>query len=236
MNQLSKVALLLAITIQCGSSQSHTSMTSAKECRTHCIGKGYEFCGKKDHTGGFCCYGKEGCPEEFADMAPLCSNQMSEELEDFACPVDDKCGPSKQLEAKSMNYSLNVGSTELQNGETCMYMITAEDAKRGELIQISEFYLNNVDLTFFYGASELENSKEKIKVKADSQLPSSYDFDSMHPVFIVAEFKSEEEETGFSISYLRTNIIDEIDVLKSRQSVETQDEESIGEKAEALIE
>jgi len=46
-------------------------------------------------------------------------------------------------------------------------MITSEDPKRGELIQISDLYLNDVDLTFFYGASELENAKEKIKVKAD---------------------------------------------------------------------
>jgi len=91
-------------------------------------------------------------------------------------------------------------------------------------------------LTFFYGASELENSTEKIKVKSSSQQAKTYDFDSTHPVFIVAEFKSEEEETGFSISYLRTQIIDEIDVLKSRKSVEVQDEESIGEKADALIE
>lgn len=112
-------------------------------------------------------------------------------------------------------------------------MITSEDSRHGELIQISDLYLNNVDLTFFYGPDALENTSKKIKLKSDGISSSSYDFENDYPVFIVAEFKSDDEETGFSLSYLRTTILHETDELTKSVDVET--EESVSEKADALL-
>lgn len=79
---------------------------------------------------------------------------MSQELQDFACPIDEKCGTDKSLTARTQAQNMQI-STAMSIGETtdsCTYMITAGDSSGGELIQISEVLLRNVELTIYYGA------------------------------------------------------------------------------------
>ena len=46
----------------------------------------------------------------------------------------------------------------MQSGESCTYMISVEESRHGELIQISDILEDNVSIEVFYGALTLENT------------------------------------------------------------------------------
>ena len=114
-------------------------------------------------------------------------------------------------------------------------MITSDDSRHGNYIQISDIYINNVELTFFYGASSFANSGEKIRVRTDRASANTYDFENDHPVFVVAEFKSDAEETGFSLSFLKMSVLHEVDVEQSDSLEIESEEETVSDRADSAF-
>ena len=76
-----------------------TKVTNSNWCRHNCIDKGLDFCASSDMKSGYCCNSIE-CPSHRKNVSLYCSSDMAPNLNTLACPIDERCGESKIIEAK----------------------------------------------------------------------------------------------------------------------------------------
>ena len=126
-------------------------------CGNVCLKRGKVFCGREDFQAGYCC-AAEGCKGTILEEAPLCSNATNDELLKYlVCPLIKNCGQKvfKANGQKSIEISINPFEAFMQVDDKCSYLLSVDEYKQGDMIELSAIDSLKIDLVLYHGGYSL---------------------------------------------------------------------------------